>query len=195
MKKIFFAPVLISVLSLATYARAQPAPTTAAPTAATAAAPAPVDKVTDPEIVAIIEAANKAEIDEAKYAQAHSKSKPVVDFAAMMILEHKQVEKDLENFTKKSKMKPIASSGKDDVKKMGAANLKDLKKVSGKELDRTYSNHQVAMHQGLLDKIDSTLLPNVQNTELKDIVTKVRSSVATHLDKAKALQSTIGSPS
>jgi len=200
-KSIIYAPVLGAALSLSGLGHAQTgagaetaAPATQMAPAATGstAQQAPAKAVTDPEIIGILEAANQGEIDEAKVAKKISKSKPVKDFAEMMILEHEQVQKDVKLFAKKVKMTPADSDTKSALKKTVADNIKTLKRVSGKEHDRRYMADQVAMHQNLLDQIDSTLLPGAQDAELKAILTKVRASVAQHLESAKTLQNTIG---
>ncbi|MBC7530131.1 MAG: DUF4142 domain-containing protein [Oligoflexus sp.] len=196
MSKIIYAPALISALALSSLAHAQagtattPTPIAATPTDTTAASPA--TKVNDREILQILMTANEGKIDQAKQAKKISKSKPVKDFADMMILEHKQVQKDLKSWASKTKIKVGPSKLNDDLKNTAKASIEKLKRVSGKEFDRDYSANQVAMHQGLLDQLDSTLIPNAQDQELKDILAKVRTSVAAHLEKAKNLQTTIG---
>jgi putative membrane protein len=208
MSKILFAPVLVSALALSGLAHAQagtattpapaagtattttPAPVAATPTDTTAAAPA--TKVNDREILQILMTANDGEIDQAKQAKKISKSKPVKDFADMMVLEHKQVQKDLKSWASKTKIKVAPSKINDDLKNTAKASIEKLKRVSGKEFDRDYAADQVAMHEGLLAQLDSTLIPNAQDQELKDLLAKIRTSVSMHLEKAKNLQTTIG---
>ncbi len=215
-RTLFLAPFLMSTISLSSLSHAQTAgasssqtlpptsksqaPSTPSstdtadssgnssrtPTAATAA------KVTDPQIVSILMAVNQGEIDEAKAAKHITKSKPIRDFADQMILEHKQVQEDLKKFTAKAKIVPADAETNTQVKKEVVSNIKEMKRMSGKVLDRHYLSDQVAMHQNLLDQIDNSLVPSVQNPELKDILTKVRASVAMHLEKAKALQESTG---
>lgn len=191
------APVLISALALSGLAHAQagaamtpPPPAAAATTPDTTATPA--TKVNDREILQILQTANNGEIDQAKQAKKISKSKPVKDFADMMVLEHKQVQKDLKKWSAKTKIKMAPSKLNDDLKNTAQASMEKLKRVSGKEFDRDYVADQVAMHEGLLAQLDSTLIPNAQDKELKDLLNKIRTSVAMHLDKAKNLQTTIG---
>ena len=196
MSKITYAPALVSALALSNLAQAQagtpttPAPIAATPTDTTAASPA--TKVNDREILQILMTVNDSQIDQGKQAKKNSKSKPVKDFADMMILEHKQVQKDLKSWSSKTKIKVGPSKLNDDLQKTAKASIKKLKHVSGKEFDRDYSADQIAMHQGLLDQLDSTLIPNAQDQELKDLLAKVRTSVTAHLETAKNLQTTIG---
>jgi predicted outer membrane protein len=89
-------------------------------------------------------------------------------------------------------MKATETDSSKDLKKMSDATIKKLKTVSGKELDRVYIAEQVTMHESLLSQIDSSLIPGAQDQSLKDLLAKIRTSVAAHVEKAKVLQNTIG---
>jgi putative membrane protein len=45
--------------------------------------------------------------------------------------------------------------------------MAELKEKSGNEFDRAYAAHEVAFHQAVLDAVKGTLLPAIQNAELK----------------------------
>ncbi len=194
--KIIYAPVLASALALSGLAQAQSgssAPAAAGtPTPPPAASDTPVPKVNDREILQILETANMGEMDQAKQAKKISASKPVKDYAAMMILEHKQLQKDLKSWSSKTKIKVAASKLNDDLKNTAKASIEKLKRVSGKEFDREFVADQVAMHQRLLDQVDTILIPSAQDQELKDLLAKIRTSFAMHMEKATNLQTTIG---
>lgn len=198
MKNILLPSALLSVLALSDLAQAQSstAPIPAKEISGSAASSQPVaaakKTLTDPEIVGVLQAANKAEIDDAQVAKKISKSKPVKDYAEMMIKAHKLVLKDIDNVADKADIKTVDSDIKLEYEKSAKENAKKYKSVSGKELDRQYISSQVAAHQGLLDQIDAVLLPSATDVELKALVTKIRTSVAEHLEKAKALQNSIG---
>lgn len=196
-KSILCAPVLFSMLALSNLGHAQSSTAPAAPpisgSKASSQPVAPAAKtLTDPEIIGVLEAANKGEIDEAKRAKKTTKSKPVRDYAEMMISAHGNVLKDLDHVADKNDLKAADNDMKAELEKTAKANVEKLKGVSGKELDRHYINDQVAAHQGLLEKIDTVLLPSATNPDLKAFIAKIRVSVAEHLEKAKGIQTTIG---
>jgi putative membrane protein len=58
----------------------------------------------------------------------------------------------------------------------------------GADFDKAYIDHEVAYHQQVLDAINSTLLPNAKNPELKALIEKVTPAFQAHLDHAKKLQ-------
>jgi putative membrane protein len=43
----------------------------------------------------------------------------------------------------------------------------------------------------VLDAIDKVLIPDAQNKELKDLITKVRPAIATHLEHARHIQTSL----
>ncbi len=169
-----------------------PAPATTPTPAAPAPAPA-ASNLTDDQIAGIVSAANQGEIDEAKVAVKHTKSSGVKDFANMMIKEHGDVKKDLKKLTKETKLSTSSSDEKKKIEENGKASVVRLKSLKAADFDKAYVDDQVKMHSDLLNTIDTTLLPTAKNDQLKALLTKIRPAVAAHLDKAKALQGSLGS--
>jgi putative membrane protein len=157
----------------------------AAPAFAQTAAAGP----TDPQIAAIVVAANQADIDAAKVAKSRTKTKDVKEFAETMIRDHEAVNKQAKALVKKLKVKPEANPTSKSLEDGGKENIKALKKLKGAEFDKAYAEHEVAYHQQVLDAINSTLLPNAKNPELKALIEKVTPAFQAHLEHAKQLQS------
>ena len=149
-------------------------------------------KPNDAQIAQIVVAANQIDVDAGKLAKSRSKNKEVQAFAEQMITDHTSVNKQAEALVKKLHVKPEASEASKSLEAGAKQNMDNLKKMQGNDFDRAYVDHEVAYHQAVLDTIDQTLLPNAQNTELKDLITKVRPAIAAHLDHAKMIQSKLG---
>jgi putative membrane protein len=64
---------------------------------------------------------------------------------------------------------------------------------SGAEFDRAYIDHEVQMHQQVLDAIDQQLVPNAQNAELRQLLETIRPTIQSHLDQARQIQAALGS--
>ncbi len=143
---------------------------------------------TDPQIAAIVVAANQADIDAAKVARSHTRNKEVKEFADTMIRDHEGVNKQAKALVKKLKVKPEASDASRSLEKGGKENVAALKKAKGAAFDKAYVDHEVAYHQQVLDDIQGTLLPNAKNPELKELIEKVTPAFQAHLDHAKKLQ-------
>ena len=63
---------------------------------------------------------------------------------------------------------------------------------TGAGFDRAYIDHEVRYHQQVLDALDNTLIPGAQNAELKALLQQVRPNVAAHLERAKSIQTSLG---
>lgn len=146
---------------------------------------------TDPQIAAIVVAANSVDVDAGKVAAAKTKNVEVKKFAQQMITDHTAVNKSAVELVTKLKVTPEENDTSKALKDGGVQNLASLKKLKGKTFDKAYVAHEVDFHQQVLDAIDKTLIPSAKNAELKALLEKVRPAIAAHLDHAKHLQSTL----
>jgi putative membrane protein len=154
--------------------------------AAAPAAPGP----TDPQIAAIVVAANSTDIEAAKLAKSKTKNKDVKEFAETMIRDHSASNKQATALVKKLKVKPEENATSKSLTDGGKENIAALKKLKGAEFDKAYVEHEVAYHQQVLDAINNTLIPNAKNAELKDLLEKTAPVIQAHLDHAKKLAGT-----
>ncbi len=161
-------------------------------TPAPAPAPEPkVDPLTDEQIAAITDAANTAEIEQAKLAQSKSKDPAVKRFAALMISHHGEAKQK----QAKLKLKPAESGVSTTLQTDAASTLDMLKTDKGKDFDKAYITAQVEEHQKVLDTINQKLLPNVKNAELKAYLDEIKPRVEEHLKQAKQLRESFDSKS
>jgi putative membrane protein len=148
---------------------------------------------TDPQIAAIVVAANQADIDAGKLAKTKAKAKDVKQFAETMIRDHEGVNKQAKALVSKLKVKPEANPTSKSLADGGKANIAALKKLKGADFDKAYVEHEVAYHQQVLDAIQKTLLPSAKNPELKALIEKVTPAFEAHLEHAKKLQAELTS--
>lgn len=163
-----------------------------APAADTTAAPA---KPNDAQIAHIAVTANAIDSAAGVLAKSKAQSKAVKDFAQTMITDHTQVNKQAVALATKLGVTPEDN----DVSKQLNAGAQEsdasLKTKSGADFDSAYMDHEVTYHQAVLDALDNTLIPDAQNAELKDLLTKVRPAIAAHLERAKGIQKSLTSGS
>ncbi len=158
----------------------------------TAAGQADGGAPTDPQIAAIVVAANQADIDAAKAVKSRTKTKDVRDFADTMIRDHEAANKEAKALVKKLHVKPEPNPTSKSLQDGAKKNIAALKKLKGAKLDRAYIDHEVAYHEQVLDAIKATLTPNAQNPELKALLEKDTPAFQAHLDLAKELQGKLG---
>lgn len=146
---------------------------------------------TDPQIAAIVVAANQADIDAGKLAESKTHSKDVKAFAQLMVKDHTGVNKAAADLVHKLGVTPEANPTSDSLKQGGEANIANLKPLQGAQFDRAYIDHEVTYHQNVIDALDKTLIPSAQNAELKALLVKVRPAFVAHLEHAKRVQSSL----
>jgi len=150
---------------------------------------------TDPQIAAIVVAANQADIDAGKLAKSHAKAADVKEFANTMIRDHEGVNKQAKALVQKLHVKPEPNPTSKSLLDGGKQNLASLKKLKGAAFDKAYVDHEVEYHQQVLSAINDTLIPNAKNAELKGLLEKVVPAFQAHLDHAKHLQTQLGAGS
>jgi putative membrane protein len=65
--------------------------------------------------------------------------------------------------------------------------MRSLRNARGRAFDRAFLQHEVDFHNAVIDAVTNTLLPAIQNAQVKDLVTKVAPAFVAHRDKAQSL--------
>jgi putative membrane protein len=156
----------------------------ATPSLEAQAAPKPLDDAT---IVAIFDAANSADIETGRLAIERGRSQQVKDFGAMLVRDHESVRQMGRDLAAKLRVTPTPPAD-DASAKAHADALARLKGLSGAAFDRALLQHEAAFHKGVIDAVTSTLLPAIQNAELKALVEKVAPAFQAHMRAAQELE-------
>jgi putative membrane protein len=144
---------------------------------------------TDAQIAQIVVAANQVDVDAAKLAKRQAKSADVKEFANTMIRDHEAVNKKAKDLVGRLKVHPEPSAMSKSLKEGGEANIAALKKLKGAAFDKAYVDHEVVYHQQVLDVVNTNLIPNAKNPDLKALLEQSGPVFQAHLDHAKKLQS------
>ena len=159
---------------------------------AAAAASAQAAGPDDARIAATFVTANEVAVETGKVAEAKSVNAEVKKFAQQMVAEHTAVIRGAGDLIRKLKVKPEPSSMSAGFKRTGDNTLKRLNEVKGAAFDRAYIDSEVTYHQTLLYALDTALIPDVRNDELKALLVQVRPAFAAHLEHARKLQASLG---
>lgn len=148
--------------------------------------------VTDPQIAAIVVAANTVDIEAGKLAQSKTTNEKVRRFADTMVTDHTAVNKAAVALVTKLGVTPEESETSRGLTASGEQTRARLSGLSGKEFDREYIANEVVYHKLVIDAVDKTLIPNAQNEELKATLVGVRPALVAHLEHAEKLQAELG---
>ncbi|HEY5022239.1 MAG TPA: DUF4142 domain-containing protein [Gemmatimonadaceae bacterium] len=153
---------------------------------ATAVAQAVAPKLDDPTIVAIFDAANTFDMETGSLAVNKGHSKAVRDFGAMLVRDHRNVREQGRELAKSLNVTPTPP--KDfALAKAHIAAMRSLRAAKGNAFDRAFLQHEVDFHNAVIDAVTKTLLPAIQNAQVKDLVTKVAPAFVAHRDRAQSL--------
>ena len=147
------------------------------PTLAPAARPRRHRRPTDAQIAAIVVTANQVDIDAGHQCGASRTPTDVRDvktFATLMVTDHTAVNKAATDLAGRLHLTPEDNATAQSLKKGGEDNVAHLKTLSGAAFDRAYVDHEVAYHEAVLSALDTTLIPNATNADLKALMVKVR---------------------
>jgi putative membrane protein len=140
--------------------------------AASAAAPALAlgDGPTDPQIAHIAYTAGSLDVAAGKQALAHSKNPAVRSFAEIMVRDHNAVNEQALALVKKLKVTPQDNAISKSLTDGANATMQRLSKLKGAAYDRAYVDNEVAFHKAVNSALESTLIPNASNGELKSLL-------------------------
>jgi putative membrane protein len=183
------AAVLSSILIL------NPVPGSAQQAAAAQSDPAEASaastQLDDPTIVAIFDAANSADIETGRLAAERGHDPKVRDFGAMLARDHEAVRQQGRDLAGRLGVTPTPPAD-DASAKAHAAAMKDLRGKRGAAFDRAFLRHEATFHQNVIQAIQGTLLPAIQNQELKSLVLKIAPAFRAHLLAAEQLARELG---
>jgi putative membrane protein len=145
----------------------------------------------DPTIVAIFDAANTADVETGQLAAERGHSQAVRDFGAMLVRDHKTVRQQGRDLAHRLGVTPTPPAD-DASAKAHAETMATLRAKRGAEFDKAFLDHEVAFHQGVIDAVKTTLLPAIQNAELKALVVTVAPAFEAHRVAAANLRQKLG---
>jgi putative membrane protein len=157
---------------------------------AEAAAPKP-EPLTDEQILAVADAANATEIEQAKVGQKKAKNDKVKKLAGTIVADHNSAKGKVTKLTAKLKLKPADSSLASTLKSDSTSTIEKLNAATGADFDKAFVDSQVDGNKKLLDAIDSQLVPNAKNEELKKLLEEIRPKVEAHLKEAQDVQTAL----
>jgi putative membrane protein len=167
---------------------AVPGGTAGAPNIDASAGPPKLD---DPQVLAILQAANQGEIDQANAALTCARSPEVISFAHEMITDHGEALVRVNALIAR-----LGSQGSPE--RAALVNIAKQQIVvittdsdSG-PCDKVYVDVQVEAHSTVLALIDEVLLPSAQDPAVRAEVEEEKPAVQMHLDMAHRLEAALG---
>lgn len=145
--------------------------------------------LSDPEVASVAVTANQIDIEYANIALKKSSDKQIKEFANTMATDHKAIIDQAVALAKKLGVTPkdnsVSKSLMEGAKKM----QEKLNKTSKKDFDKVYIDNEVAYHKAVISTVQDILIPDTENSELKQLLEAVLPALQVHLRHAEMIQS------
>jgi putative membrane protein len=127
-------------------------------------------KPNDAQIAHIAHTAGQIDIKAAQLALQKSTNKEVRDFAENMVRDHTAVNDQALALVKKLNVTPEDNDTSKALVKQAEAKRSELEKLSGAKFDKAYADNEVAYHKTVDNALETVLIPDATNAELKDLL-------------------------
>jgi putative membrane protein len=148
-------------------------------------------KLSDPEVASVAVVANQIDISYAEIAKKKSKDAEVLKFAETMIRDHNAVIVQAAALVKKLGVTPKDNAVSKKLLADAEKTKKSLRSKSGKSFDKAYVDNEVAYHKAVIAAVESLLIPETENQELKALLQNVVPALKAHLGHAEMLQKSL----
>jgi putative membrane protein len=156
-----------------------------------APAATPKGGLTDSNIVALLDAANKSDSAAGAVALKKATSQEVKAFARLMMSEHHALRAEGQALAKQLGVTPKPPE-RDPLAGYTQNEMTALQKTAkGAEFDRTYIDHEVSVHQAVLDFANQARV-TTQTPQLRDLIQKAVPVIQKHLEQAQEIQKKLG---
>lgn len=148
----------------------------------------PKPQLTDTEIASVAVTANQVDIGYADVALAKSKDSSVLQFAQTMKRDHQGIIDQAVSLVTKLKVTPKDNAVSQKLLTDASKTKTMLESKSGKSFNKAYIDNEVAYHKAVISVVETILVPEAQNGELKGLLQKVLPALHAHLEHAEMIQ-------
>jgi putative membrane protein len=145
---------------------------------------------TDANIFALLDEANVGDSTHGGIASTKGTSSSVREFGRQMMRDHHVLRVQGQALAKRLSVTPTPPAN--DTLPAAAQKAADMLNTTakGKDFDKAYIDHEVAMHKSVLEMVTQAMNA-AQSTELKNLIQKATPTIQGHLDKAQQIQRTM----
>ena len=150
-------------------------------------------ELTDANIAALLDEANKADSAAGAYALNKATDPDVKAFAKLMMGEHHALRVAGQQLAKKLSLAPQPPPD-DPVQAAASSEMAALRTApKGPQFDRTYIDQEVVIHKAVLDLAEKAH-DQAKNEELKALIEQAKPVIEKHRDRAEEIQKKLGKP-
>lgn len=147
-----------------------------------------ISKLSDAEVAHAAVTANQIDIDFAKIAKSKSSNTDILKFAETMTNDHNAVIAQAVELAKKLGVTPVSNDVSKKLTADAAKTTKMLRATSKNRFDKLYIDNEVSYHKAVISAVEGLLIPETENSELKELLQNVVPALKAHLEHAEMVQ-------
>jgi putative membrane protein len=137
--------------------------------------------------------ANTNEIQLATVAARKASSPKVKQIARKLAADHARNREELRALAQKLNVTLTSAQGGSVSGADSTALPVDLRPMSGRKFDRTFLDHEIEDHQSVIERLQTQVIPSVQNADIKAYLQKTLKEMQSHLSLLKQVRKPLGS--
>jgi putative membrane protein len=137
--------------------------------------------------------ANTTEIQLGRLASKQASSPRVKQIAQRLVTDHTKNREQLQALARQLNVTLTPAQGANVAAADSAAMPADLQGKRGGGFDRAFIQHEISDHQSNIEKLQSQVIPSVQNDQLKSYLQKTLTEMQAHLTSLQQVQQKLGS--
>jgi putative membrane protein len=148
---------------------------------------APAAGLTDPNIVYILDNANKLDSAAGSIASTKGTNSEVRDYGKRMMRDHHSLRQQGQDLAQKLGVTPTPPANDDSQAQYDKTMSMLNGAAKGKDFDKAYIDNEVTYHKAVLETATAAMNA-AQNAELKNLIQKAAPAIQAHLDMAQSIQ-------
>jgi putative membrane protein len=153
---------------------------------------ADTSSLSDGEIVGIYNQVNSFDVEASLLAITRGSSEQVRDLATMVSTDHRQVRLGAAELARKLKLEVRVPAATHEAALVFYKTMEQLSKKNGSEFDSAYLLNEIKFHKTAIDAVENTLMPEANDTQLKQHFESVLPHFKRHLAAALKLARDMG---
>lgn len=145
-------------------------------------------KLSDPEVAHVAVTANQIDIDFAEIAKSKSRNEDILKFAETMSNDHNAVIAQAVELAKRLGVTPVDNDVSKKLLTDAGTTKQKLLATPKKDFDKVYIDNEVSYHKAVISAVEGLLIPETDNSELKELLQNVVPALKAHLGHAEMVQ-------
>jgi putative membrane protein len=148
-------------------------------------------RVPDANTASILLASHNVVLAAARIAATRAQNRDVKLLARNLVTDHTTMSATLTRLLASAELTPRDDDVTRLLRDQSAARRDTLRTLSGWTFDSAYVDNEVRYHRELLVAIDRVFIPSVRNARLRDYVSSMRPTIASHLELAEQVRTAV----